>query len=302
MLRRAHVLIVLLALGTLPGAQEKSADFLDGFRGPEDSARTSKIIATPSQFNGYTNYWHSDYWEWRQYGNLFLLSHPDVEKTIAQNKLDTAEEIGIPGLLMEEGFLAGLFAAPYIKLENPTLAEVETKLAESNLLVYSAPSSELGRRLIHKIPVEADWRPALRSHQLNAGDFQDVRAFCLTKGERRIHVVLSDPGAGRSRLRELIGRTCAVLEQYNLHRGWFGTGTLLHSVTCQPGHPLEVIASGLNQGNDWFTFSGYMDYLLQPSSRSGWARSISTSSPTSAPARPPTASAPSPTAAAAGTA
>ena len=52
-------------------------------------------------------------------------------------------------------------------------------------------------------------------------------------------------------------------DKYALHRGWFGTGTLLHSVTCQPGHPLEVIAKGLEQGNDWFTFSGYMDYLLQ---------------------------------------
>jgi hypothetical protein len=108
MRQRAYVLIVLLALGPLPGAQEKSADFLDGFHGPQDSARISNIITTPGQFNGYTNYWHSNYWRWRQYGNLFQLSHPDVEKTIAQNKLDTAEEIGIPGLLMEEGFLAGL--------------------------------------------------------------------------------------------------------------------------------------------------------------------------------------------------
>jgi hypothetical protein len=54
------------------------------------------------------------------------------------------------------------------------------------------------------------------------------------------------------------------LAVYDLHRGWFGTGTLLHSVTCFPGHPLEVIAKGLNQGNDWFTFNGYMDYLLKP--------------------------------------
>jgi hypothetical protein len=264
MRRRAYALIVLLALGPLPGAQEKSADFLAGFHWPEDSTRISKIITTPGQFNGYTNYWHSAYWEWRQYGNLFQLSHPDVEKTIAQNKLDTAEEIGIPGLLMEEGFLAGLLGAPVIELENPTLAEVENKISGSNLLVYSDPSSELGRRLIQKIPVEADWRPALRSHQLNALDFQDVRAYWLTKGERKLYVVLSESAAGRNRLHELIDRTRAVLKKYDLHRGWFGTGTLLHSVTCQPGHPLEVIAGGLNQGNDWFTFSGYMDYLLQP--------------------------------------
>ncbi|HSQ79229.1 MAG TPA: hypothetical protein VLN41_01415, partial [Candidatus Bathyarchaeia archaeon] len=36
-----------------------------------------------------------------------------------------------------------------------------------------------------------------------------------------------------------------------------------HSVTCHPGHPLEVIGQGLSQGNDWFTLSGYMDYLMR---------------------------------------
>ena len=34
-------------------------------------------------------------------------------------------------------------------------------------------------------------------------------------------------------------------------------------MTCHPGHPLEVIGRGLSQGNDWFTFSGYMDFLMR---------------------------------------
>jgi hypothetical protein len=29
------------------------------------------------------------------------------------------------------------------------------------------------------------------------------------------------------------------------------------------GHPLEVIGKGMNEGNTWFTFSGYMDFLAQ---------------------------------------
>ena len=29
------------------------------------------------------------------------------------------------------------------------------------------------------------------------------------------------------------------------------------------GHPLEVIGRGMNEGNSWFTFSGYMDFLAQ---------------------------------------
>ena len=68
--------------------------------------------------------------------------------------------------------------------------------------------------------------------------------------------------ADRRRLKELLAGLRDVVDRYDLHRGWFGTGTLLHSVTCHPGHPLEVIGQGLDQGNDWFTFSGYMDFLM----------------------------------------
>ena len=66
----------------------------------------------------------------------------------------------------------------------------------------------------------------------------------------------------RRRFKELLAGLRDVVDRYDLHRGWFGTGTLLHSVTCHPGHPLEVIGQGLSQGNDWFTFSGYMDFLM----------------------------------------
>lgn len=66
----------------------------------------------------------------------------------------------------------------------------------------------------------------------------------------------------RSQVRELIGNVESLMTQYDLHRGWFGTGTMFYSVTCWPGHPLDVIGKGMNQGNDFATFSGYMDYLL----------------------------------------
>ena len=54
-----------------------------------------------------------------------------------------------------------------------------------------------------------------------------------------------------------------LLGKYDLQRGWFGAETLLKSVTCTAGHPLEVIGKGMNEGNHWFTFSGYMDFLAQ---------------------------------------
>jgi hypothetical protein len=246
------VLILLLCRPAAMTSQEKGPDFLDQY-----------VIKTSGQFSGYTNYWHSLYWEWRQYGNLFELSLPDVTKAIAQNKVDTAEELGIPGLDMQEGFLAALLSGPVEEIENPAPEEVEKKLGQSNLLIYVDPTTELGRRLAARYPAEGSWRQGLESHQFNAADFREVRAFSLEKGGRGLFVVLAEAGQDRENLRALFAAVREVLGKYDLHRGWFGTGTLLHSVTCHPGHPLEVIAAGLGQGNDWFTFSGYMDTLLQ---------------------------------------
>jgi len=244
--------LVVWGLAIVSKAQEKADDFLDEF-----------TIKTPGQFNGYTNYWHSLFWEWQQYGNLFQLSIPDVVKTIAQSKLDTAEELGIPGLLVQEGFLAALLKGSVHELTDPTPDEVEKALSGSDVLIYISPASEFGKRLGQKFPGERDWRLMLRSHQLNAADFRDIRAFNLEKSARKLFIVLADSVEDRECFRKLTEEVRDVLAKYDLHRGWFGTGTLLHSVTCQPGHPLEVIARGLEQGNDWFTFSGYMDYLLQ---------------------------------------
>ena len=237
---------------------------LDYFKYTGPVAAGANPIVTTGQFNGYTNYWHSISWEWFQYGNLFQMSHPDVAKSIAQNKVDTAEELGIPGLDLQEGFIDGLLSSPFEELGDPSLDVLEKKVADKNILVFVSPSTELGTRLTAKIAFRPDWRKALKSHQLNARDFRDVRAFFLENGARKLFIVASDCPDCRARLKELIGNVGSLVQKYDLHRGWFGAGTLLHSVTCFPGHPLEVIGKGMNQGNDWFTFNGYMDYLLQP--------------------------------------
>jgi len=246
------ILTALVFLHPAAAAQSEERDFLADF-----------AITTPGKFNGYTNYWHSIYWEWQQYGNLFQLSLPDTARTIAQSKVDTAEELGIPGLEMQEGFLAALLAGPVEELVNPAPEEVEKKLAESDLIVYVEPTAELGRKLADKNPPGEAWKKGLSSHQFNAVGFREIQAFYVQKGGRRLFVVLAETAADREKFRALVGGVRDVLGKYDLHRGWFGTGTLLHSVTCHPGHPLEVIAAGLGQGNDWFTFSGYMDYLLK---------------------------------------
>ena len=112
----------------------------------------------------------------------------------------------------------------------------------------------------------------LGSHQAKAADYRELIAFALADGDRRLFAVVSENAGDRQRFRELLADLRTIIGRYDLHRGWFGTGTLLHSVTCHPGHPLEVIGQGLGQGNDWFTFSGYMDYLMRSSSRSGWSK------------------------------
>jgi hypothetical protein len=46
----------------------------------------------------------------------------------------------------------------------------------------------------------------------------------------------------------------------------------LKSVTCTPGHPLEVMGKGMNEGNTWFVFDGYMDFLAQEELKAWLAR------------------------------
>ncbi len=254
-------LLSAASLGAAPAAQ--SASRLDRFKPVAAQAMpASPMIRTRGSFSGYTNYWHDIAWVWHQYGNLFQMSVPDPAAAAAQAKRDTAEELGLPGLDMEEGFLAEFLAGPVERLDHPDLAALESALAGSDRpLIVAAPfSSEAGRRLAAMAPPIS---PAA-GHQARAMAYAPVRAFILRDGTRKLFVVLAEKPEARSRLASLLDEAASVVARFDLHRGWFGTGTLLHSVTCFPGHPLEVMAKGMNQGNDWFTFNGYMDYLLQP--------------------------------------
>jgi hypothetical protein len=246
-------------------ARQATASKLDDFKFTASPGLTPPPIVTPGRFHGYTNYWHSLSWNGYQYGNLFQMSLPDVADTILQNKVDIAEELGIPGLWLEEGFLDGLLASPRQELNLPTLDALDKKLAAANgnLLVYAGTSSETGRRLAATLGLGFPGLAALKSHQFNAAGFHPVHAFFLDNGARRLFAVLSDDPRDFVRFKDLVRAVETAVRLYDFHRGWFATGTLLHSVTCFPGHPLEVIAKGLAQGNDWFTFDGYMDYLLQ---------------------------------------
>ena len=96
--------------------------------------------------------------------------------------------------------------------------------------------------LTGKLPKEDLWKEKLKSHQFNAKDFTEVKAFILENGSRKIFVIASKSKPLRDQVIEIIDNTKTLLGKYDLRRGWFGTETLLKSVT---------ITAGPSAGSDW---------------------------------------------------
>lgn len=262
----ALAILLAAALAATAPAQDRTApEALAGFvrsTGPS-GASPAAPVEYRGRFSGYTNYWQTIAWRWEQYGNLFLIGQPDVAQAVAQNKADIAEELGLPGLVLDEGFLDGWLASEATELADPELKALAGALGQNDVLVWARPGTELSAFLLDRAGRPEGRRGGPAGHQAWAGGYHQVSAFALSDGKRRISAVVTDCADCRRRFRDLLAGVREVLGRYDLHRGWFGTGTLLHSVTCHPGHPLEVIGRGLAQGNDWFTFSGYMDYLMR---------------------------------------
>ena len=235
----------------------------DGYKYSGEVNPGANSITNNFQFNGYTKYWHDIRHDWTRYGNLFKLAVDDVDYTIAQSKRDIAEDMKIPGLSLQEGFLYNMLLTDYQILDQPSIQKVEQEIGKQNLLILTDPDTEAGKMLAGKLPRYDAWKDKLKSHQLNASDFTEINAFFLENGSKRIFVISSVSKELREKVLSLIDNTKTLLDKYDLRRGWFGAGTLLKSVTIAPGHPLEVIGRGMSEGNTWFTFSGYMDYLIQ---------------------------------------
>ena len=108
------------------------------------SAVGQQLVKREVQFNGYTNHWHNTYDEWYQYGNLFKMARSQVEKSILQSKVDMAHELGIPGLVMEEGFMNGLLTVTPEILDQPGWAELESALAGGDSLCWLLVAGGLG--------------------------------------------------------------------------------------------------------------------------------------------------------------
>jgi len=258
--KKGQILVLVALTITIFTARAQNTDGYkySGSQNPEGNFTESNF-----RFNGYTNYWHDIRDRWIRYGNLFKISVADANYTIAQSRLDIADDMKIPGLDVEEGFVFNLMKSNYILLEQPSLKELEEKSAGSDLLVLANSSSEAGRKLLSKLPGRKKYMETLGSHQFNAADFTETEMFCLEKGNRKIFVIASKSDELIARAYALVNETKVILGKYDLKRGWFGAETLLKSVTCTAGHPLDVIGRGMNEGNSWFTFSGYMDIFAE---------------------------------------
>ena len=248
--------LIITTLCLLMGCSSKTS--LDNFQFKNEIEKNA--IVNPFAFNGYTTHWQDVYRQQVRYGNLYKINIPDLEKNILQSKINIAEDMGMTGLQMQEGFFNGLTTASCTVLDNPSLDELQTALGSANnMLVFADRTSDTGEKLYSRYACEP---LNLNSHHTKAADYAVTEAFILTSGKKTLYVVL-----GRQeqleRFKAILAETEQVLKAYDLKRGWFGAETLINSVTCTPGNPVEVIGKGMNEGNSWFVFSGYMEFLAK---------------------------------------
>ena len=253
-----HSLILIPILCLIMGCSSNTS--LDSFHFKDDN-NDKNAVTNNFTFNGYTNYWQNAYRQQYRYGNLYKVNITDLEKDILQSKIDIAEEMGITGLQMQEGFFNGLETSSYTVLDNPSVNELETALGSAtNILVFADPISETGEKLkIRNKRIPSN----LNSYQTRAEDYSVVEAFVLKSGKKKLYVVLGTKQEQLDQFKTILADTKRVLKEYDLKRGWFGAETLIKSVTCTPGNPLDVIGKGMNEGNSWFIFSGYMEFLAK---------------------------------------
>lgn len=260
--QKSRTIVLLFALILFAGTTTFAQKITD-FKLPENGTVNESVIVNQTQFNGYTNHWQNSFTELYRYGNLFKMAVPSIEQTILQSKLTIAEDMQMPGLLMQEGFISKLLSVKVQQKQNPTIQELEVAIKNDNVLLLTNPNSELGKKMEEISAPVFEWTAGLKSYQFDDPNLETIKAFHLVNGERQLFVISSNAENQSEKLLKLIDQTREILAEYRLEKGWFGAATLLKSVTCTPGHPLEVIGKGMNEGNSWFIFDGYMDFLAK---------------------------------------
>ncbi len=254
-----YFIILLISLSSLVSAQS-----LDGFKYNEQGYSSIDPVVANFQFNGYTNHWQNNYTKLYRTGNLLKISVDDVEKSILQSKIDIAQDLGISGLIIQEGFFWNLNRESYEVLEQPKKDELLLSLKKGNVLVYVTPGSELGTELTATIEKTITKYKALKSYQWGAEKLKRVDAFFLHNDYgNKIFVVSSSDNNLQNKFNQLLQNTQTILAKYDFYKGWFGAETLANSVSITPGKPIEIIGKSLNEGCSWIVFGGYYDIFLK---------------------------------------
>src|SRR5690606_3947945 len=208
---RLGLFLALFAVSSQIEAQNSIKEFVrvpSGYSHPE-------IIENSEIFHGYTNYWHDTYEKWYRYANLFKMTTPDIYLNLLQSKIDVAEDLGFPGLLMEEGFVSRLLSQEYTVMEQPEIAELKKGLEQGNVLVTVQASSVLGKELEGMSASVFEWTKRVNSHQFNATDLNVIKAFHLTNGTHDLHVVLSDDPEEMHQFIDLVRQAEETMLEYD---------------------------------------------------------------------------------------
>ena len=254
-----YILILLIVSVTNTFAQE-----LGNFRYKEFSTSSSNPVVIDKQFNGYTDHWQNNYKKWYRTGNLLKISAADVEAEILQSKIDIAQDMGVPGLIMQEGFFQNLNSNIYQELHQPEESELMSALQKGNVLVYVNPISKLGKKLTAGIDEKIQKFEKLGSYQWKAENLERMDAFIMeNNGGNKIFVVSCPNNVSLNKFKQLLKNTKETFAKYSIYKGLFGASTSYRSVTISPGHPLEFIAKGMNEGNSWIVFGGYLDHYAK---------------------------------------
>jgi hypothetical protein len=254
------IFFIIICLITFSCSRKNS---LDSFSPDRNGVNSSVAISNGYKFNGYTLYWQDVYQQRYRYGNLFRLNINDIDAAIRQAKADVAESLLIPGLRVHEGFVNALLTrdTEYRSLDNPSIENMIDAISQGDILVYADAASETGKKLSEK--AESIFQENKTSHQTGANGYSNISAFVLKNGNRTLYAVVGTSKEQLARFRTVLENTLRLISEYDLKRGWFGAQTLIKSVTCTPGTPIDVIGKGLNEGNSWFIFDGYMEFLAK---------------------------------------
>uniref|UniRef100_UPI003216B1A4 hypothetical protein n=1 Tax=uncultured Draconibacterium sp. TaxID=1573823 RepID=UPI003216B1A4 len=249
------------------------AQNLDKFKHGDNTCVKESIVTESRSFNGYTGDWTDEYDKSYRYGSLFKKVVPDVKNMVLQNKVDIAEELGMPGLAMQEGFLSILLSSDYTKLEEPELNELELAVAKKNVLVFTSPDSETGKKLLSLAGPVNSWRHKMTSSQYLSSDYAPMDAFMLKHEDKTIFAVISSKNNETKLFQNYLKNVKNIVAKYDFHKGWMGLTSGYRVIGTDFGHPLDYIGKALNEGISWVVFSGYDDFFMKEDFKS-WMNEV----------------------------